>query len=105
MQQRLCTFTVLHLGSVHVHSTKVFWETKTELELYPYTIEIEHHWHCTTAKFNPYLLIRLLYCGAAAVIADAPLAGSLLRETKFEGVHFESILHINICHSSRISLQ
>ena len=72
-----------------------------------YTIEIEHHWHCTTAKFNPYLLIRLLYCGGAAVvIADAPLAGgSLLRETKFEGVHFESILHINICHRSRISLQ
>ena len=44
-----------------VQLTKVFWETKTELELYPYTIEIEHHWHCTTAKFNPYLLIRLLY--------------------------------------------
>ena len=101
------TFTVLHLGLAHVQLTKVFWdETKTELELYPYTIEIEHHWHCTTAKFNPYLLIRLLYCGGtAAVIADAPLAGSLLRETKFEGVHFESILHINICHSSRISLQ
>ena len=57
-----------------IQLTKVFWnETKTELELYPYTIEIEHHWHCTTAKFNPYLLIRLLYCGAAAVIADAPL--------------------------------
>ena len=69
------TFTVLHLGLAHVQLTKVFWdETKTELELYPYsTIEIEHHWHCTTAKFNPYLLIRLLYCGAAAVIADAPL--------------------------------
>ena len=58
MQQ---TFTVLHLGLAHVQLTKVFWETKTELELYPYTIEIEHHWHCTTAKFNPYLLIRLLY--------------------------------------------
>ena len=102
MQQRLCTFTVLHVGPAHVQLTKVFWETKTELELYPYTIEIEHHWHCTTAKFNPYLLIRLLYCGGStAVIADAPL----LRETKFEGVHFESILHINICHSSRISLQ